>query len=157
MKTPTKKDIATFIATATYVGYLPKAPGTWGTFWGVAIAWLLWPVSLPAYLAVTAVLILVAIWSAIQYEKLTAQHDPQEIVIDEVVGYLVTMIALPPTWVALGAGFIVFRFFDILKPFPIGWVDRKIPGGFGTVLDDLLAGVVGCLVLHTLQHFFHWF
>jgi phosphatidylglycerophosphatase A len=132
-------------------------PGTFGTLWGVLLAWLLLPLGWPIYLSVTFVLIVAAIWSAIQYEKITLRHDPQEIVIDEVVGYLVTMIAVPATGKALLAGFISFRFFDIVKPFPIGWVDRKIPGGWGTVLDDLLAGIFASIVLQLVQWRWHCF
>ena len=80
-------------------------------------------------------------------------HDHGGIVWDEFVGFWITMILVPLTWYWLLAGFVLFRMFDILKPFPIGLLDKKVQGGFGIMLDDVIAGLYACAVLHTAMYF----
>lgn len=84
-------------------------------------------------------------------ERYFGKKDCQVIVIDEVVGVFFTMFLFPPTLAYLSAGFLIFRFFDIVKPFPAGWVDRNIKGGTGVVLDDIVAGIYANLSLHLLM------
>lgn len=99
------------------------------------------------YLAATAILIGFSIWVSEIHERSLGTHDSKEIVIDEVVGYLVAFAWLPMTWMSFAAAFIVFRFFDILKPYPISVLDRRVQGGLGVVVDDLAAGLISNLIL----------
>jgi phosphatidylglycerophosphatase A len=148
-----------FFATACGAGYSPIAPGTCGTAVAVPLAWLLgtlpmWQFSLVA-LAVTAFAIAVADAA----DRAWATEDNQRIVIDEVAGYLITVIpVIERHWAPLAVGFVVFRFFDIVKPPPVRWLDANLPGGWGVVLDDAAAGVMGAIVMVVCAHFglFAW-
>jgi phosphatidylglycerophosphatase A len=134
-------------------GLLPAAPGTWGTLAAVPCYLLMAPLSLPWYLFLLALAFLAGIWICGQASKDLGVHDHGGIVWDEIVGYLVAMALVPATlfWVLIG--FVLFRFFDILKPWPIGYMDRKIGGGLGIMLDDLLAGVYALLVMYLMAYF----
>ena len=136
------------IATGAGSGYLPKAPGTWGTLVGLLLWWPLAGLSLAAYLAAVAVLFIVGVASAGAAEKILDRGDPGVVVIDEIVGVLIALAAVPLHPVAALAGFALFRLFDIAKPFPVGWVDRHLHGGLGIMLDDVAAGLYALLVLH---------
>lgn len=142
-------------ATGFYTGYAPVVPGTFGTLVGIPIALIL--SFFPLWESTVMILLLIAVscWIADMAERLYGMKDPNDIVIDEVVGYLVTVWALPFTYVTALAGFILFRILDILKPFPIRWVDKRIPGGIGVVMDDVLAGVYGCIILHIVLKVWH--
>lgn len=138
-----------FLATVGGVGYSPVASGTVGSL--VALPLVLGLASLRAiaplaYGAAVAVVIGVAVWSAGAADRLFGDHDNGKIVIDEVAGMVVTGVFLPAGWLALGAGFAAFRLFDILKPYPAGYFDRDVGGGWGVVADDLVAGVYAGLV-----------
>lgn len=137
-----------FIATGGGSGYLPKAPGTWGTLVGLMLWWPLAGLSLTAYLAVVAALFLVGVASAGAAEKILDRGDPGVVVIDEIVGVLIALTAAPLHPAAALVGFALFRLFDIAKPFPVGWVDRHLHGGLGIMLDDVAAGLYALLVLH---------
>ena len=139
-----------FLAFGFGSGTLPVAPGTFGTV--VAIPLYLWllPLSLWGYLAVVLVMTAAGIWLCDVTSRDLGVHDHAGIVWDEIVGYLITMIAAPPGWMWIVAGFVLFRFFDILKPWPIGWADRRVQGGLGIMLDDVLAAIYAWLVLHGL-------
>ena len=137
-----------FIATGAGSGYLPKAPGTWGTLVGLLLWWPLAGLSLTAYLATVAVLFIVGVASAGAAEKILDRGDPGVVVIDEIVGVLIALAAVPLHPVAALAGFALFRLFDIAKPVPVGWVDRHLHGGLGIMLDDVAAGLYALLVLH---------
>lgn len=140
--------IARVLATALGVGYSPIAPGTCGTALAVPFAWLLASLPLGPYAAVVAAITLLGIWAASVADESWGTHDSGRIVIDEVAGYLVTMALVDRSdWVALGAGFLVFRIFDILKPPPVRQVDRAMGGGTGVVLDDVAAGIYGLIVM----------
>lgn len=140
-----------FIATGAGSGYLPKAPGTWAsaltTLLWLAVAFWLGPFAQTSYLLIMAALFLAGVASAGAAEKLVDRPDPGLVVIDEVVGQLLALCAAPAHPAAALAGFALFRLFDILKPFPIGWLDRHIHGGLGIMLDDLVAGLYALLVL----------
>ncbi len=128
-------------------GRAPKAPGTFGTLGAIPVVVgfsLLGPMF---YLLATLIFTIFAIFVAHFYEILTGRHDDKEVVIDEVAGFLVTMAWTPLTWTYLLLGFLLFRFFDILKPYPISYVDRKVGGGIGCVGDDLLAGILSNIIL----------
>lgn len=123
------------------VGRLPLAPGTWGTLGAVPLVLIIsyfGPV--PAVISL-AVIIPLAVWTSGTSRKLLKKDDPPEVVIDEVAGYFVTVFLLPFSWWSFILGFLLFRFFDILKPFPIGMIDKKVRGGIGICLDDIVAGV----------------
>ena len=137
-----------FIATGAGSGFLPKAPGTWGTLVGLLLWWPLAGLSMAAYLAAVAVLFIVGVASAGAAEKILDRGDPGVVVIDEIVGVLIALAAVPLHPVAALAGFALFRLFDIAKPFPVGWVDRHLHGGLGIMLDDVAAGLYALLVLH---------
>ena len=140
-----------FLAFGLGTGASPYAPGTVGTLLGIPLVYLLAQYPLWVYLVATVGLTVIGIWVCEKTSKDIGEHDHGGIVIDEVAGYLVTMIAIPVNIWTLSVAFVVFRFFDIIKPWPIGWLDRKVKGGLGIMLDDLLAGVYGLLVMLVLQ------
>jgi len=136
-----------FIATGAGSGYLPRAPGTWGSLVGVLLWFLLRPLPLAPYCIFVAGLFILGTVAAGAAEKIVDRGDPGLVVIDEIVGQIIALTAVPahPLWIILG--FIFFRFFDILKPFPVGWLDSHIHGGLGIMLDDVAAGLYALLVL----------
>jgi phosphatidylglycerophosphatase A len=135
------------IATAGGLGLSPVAPGTLGTLGGVLLYLLLPKSSFPLYLFTLFVIIVAGIWSAERVGKETGQKDSQRIVIDEVAGILVTLLATSGALFSIILGFLLFRLFDIWKPFPIHWSEGYFHGGFGVMIDDLLAGGYACLGL----------
>lgn len=136
------------LASGFYSGYIPKAPGTFGTLSSIPIYFLLSALAATVpYLVSVGMFALFSSYIAAQAERLWAERDCPKIVLDEWTGFFVTMIAIPPSFGTVAAGFSLFRFFDILKPFPIGYAER-MPGGAGVVLDDIIAGSFSCLVLH---------
>jgi len=138
--------IALILATWFGVGLAPVASGTFGTLAAVPLVLLL--NYFGEWLGVFAlvVVIVVAIWASDRTWKLLGRTDPSEVVIDEVAGFLLTTFLLPISLVNVGLGFILFRFFDIVKPWPVRQSER-LKGGFGIVVDDLLAGVYAHLCL----------
>lgn len=145
-----------FIATGCHVGYLPKAPGTWGAALGLLVHYGLFQLSPGYYYGGLAVVFLMAVSTAGSAEKILDQGDPQVVVIDEIVGMLVTLIGAPAKPHVYLAGFLLFRFFDILKPFPINIIDQRLHGGLGIVLDDVMAGVYSLICLQILSYFLGW-
>jgi len=132
------------IATVAGVGNVPVASGTFGSL--VAVPLLpalaaLRDASIAGYAGALVLLVAVAVWSAGRAEEALGGHDHSRIVIDEVAGMVTTGIFLPPTWGAIGIGFVLFRLFDVVKPFPAGLIDGRVEGGFGVVGDDLVAGL----------------
>ena len=117
------------IATGFYSGYLPKAPGTWGSLVGLLLFFLLHGFSVATYLIILAALFLVGSFAAGEAEKIMDHKDPGLVVIDEIVGMLITMIAVPATPLTMALGFILFRIFDIAKPFPVSFFDQRFHGG----------------------------
>jgi phosphatidylglycerophosphatase A len=132
-------------------GLARYAPGTFGTL--VAIPLYLVIVHLPAWLYAVTVIAAFAlgVWICDSVSRDLGVHDHGGIVFDEFVGYWITMFLMPLTWQWVLAGFALFRLFDIWKPGPIRWCDRQVPGGFGIMLDDVLAGAFACLALHGLR------
>ncbi len=138
------------------LGHAPIAPGTFGTI-GAVIFFLLLDlcgITLSPFLLIIVAVIcaLVGIWST---NKVIPEwgDDPSKVVIDEFVGYLITMFLVPTEPKYLLAAFILFRFFDILKPLGIRYLDTKIKGGTGVMLDDVLAGMYACICLHLIIRF----
>ena len=130
-------------------GLVPHAPGTAGTLLAVPLYYLLqlFSLSLTSYLVLLGILFLAGIPICAHAARRLEVHDHPGIVWDEIVGYLLTMTFAPPGWLWVVLGFVLFRFFDIVKPWPIRWLDRKVGGGFGIMVDDLLAGVFAVAVL----------
>ena len=143
-----------FIATGFYSGYLPKAPGTWGSLVGLLLFFLLHTLSLEIYLAIVAGIFIIGTFAAGEAEKIMDRKDPGLVVVDEIVGMLITMIAIPATPLTMALGFVFFRIFDIWKPFPIGLVDQRFHGGLGIMLDDVIAGIYSLIILQLLFRFF---
>lgn len=141
-----------WIAFGLGAGLAPKAPGTFGTLAAVPFYWLLSPLPLWTYLLVLVVLFGLGIWACGRTAQDLGGQDPAAIVWDEVVGYLAAMTAAPAGWRWILAGFLLFRLFDIWKPWPIRWLDRRIKGGLGIMLDDLAAGVLTWLILQVAAH-----
>ncbi|MFN8945867.1 MAG: phosphatidylglycerophosphatase A [Pseudobdellovibrionaceae bacterium] len=139
------------IATFFYAGHSKYAPGTVGTLAALPLVWaiLYWG---PFWqMVVTVLMIPLAIVASQVYETdFQDGHDSSKIVIDEVVGFLVTMVWMPLTWQAFLVGFVLFRLLDIFKPFPISYLDKNVPGGAGVVVDDLLAGLIANVVMQIL-------
>ncbi len=134
------------IATLGFIGYLPFAPGTFGTLAGVVVMVLLKP-PIPLHIALSIFSIAIGILSSNQAEKLFRQNDPSYIVIDEFAGYIVSLLFLPLNWGYMLSAFILFRFFDIIKPPPIKRIEYSLKGGLGIVADDIGAAVYTNLVL----------
>jgi phosphatidylglycerophosphatase A len=142
---------ARFIATGFYVGYLPGAPGTLGSLWAPILCIALPKAWLPAVWWSIPVIVVAGIWAAGRAEREWG-HDPGRVVIDEVAGALLTLLALPLSLPVVWTGFILFRAFDILKPPPIRWCER-LPGGWGIMADDIAAGIAANAVLRLFIHF----
>jgi len=133
-------------------GLAPLAPGTFGTLAAVPVYWMMSTLALEIYLIITLLAFLLGIYLCGFTSRRLGVHDHSGIVWDEVVGYLITMIAVPVSWTWMLAGFILFRFFDVLKPWPIRWADKRLHGGFGIMFDDVLAGIFSLLALHSIQY-----
>ena len=128
-------------------GLAPVAPGTFGTLTAVPLYLLAQPLPLPAYLVLVAAMLVAGIVLCGYTSRALGTHDHGGIVWDEIVGYFIAMTAAPPGWGWLLAGFLLFRLFDIWKPWPIGWLDRRLSGGVGIMLDDIVAGIYALLVM----------
>ena len=137
-------------ATGLFVGYLPFAPGTFGTALAIPLHMLFIKFSLPFYALAIGCTILIGILTAGSAEKILDIKDPGVVVIDEIAGMLITLIGAPNNPYVWLIGFVLFRIFDILKPFPIGWVDKRIHGGIGIMLDDIIAGIYSLIVLQII-------
>ena len=136
-----------FVATGFFIGTVPFAPGTFGSLLGLPLCFLLSRLNFLQSLICILVFILFAIGIASAAEKIIKQKDPGQIVIDEIAGLMVALAGLPFNLKTVLAGFIIFRVFDILKPFPIRILEKRVGGGSGIVLDDVLAGVYGNLII----------
>lgn len=142
------------LATWWGTGYAPVAPGTVGTIAAIPLVLLLSLLPLYGYLPCVLAIGLAACWAAGGAEQIFGEQDNRRIVIDEVVGLLVTMAAVPLTWPSLLVGLCLFRAFDIIKPPPIRLIERTVKGGYGVVLDDVLAGIYAQICLRVLTIFF---
>jgi phosphatidylglycerophosphatase A len=144
---PDMRNPVHFLAFGFGSGLAPKAPGTFGTLAGIPVYLLLQPLALQWYLLAVVVVSVVGIYLCDKTSRDLGVHDHGGIVWDEIAGLLVTMIAAPPGWLAIALGFVLFRLFDIWKPWPISWLDKKVDGGLGIMVDDLLAGVFALIGL----------
>jgi len=136
-------------------GLSPHAPGTMGTLVAIPLYLLLSRLELWPYLIVVAAGFLLGIYVCDKTSKAPGVHDHSGIVWDEIIGYWITMIAIPAvTWQWILAGFVLFRFFDIVKPWPVKIADKRVPGGFGIMFDDLLAGLYALACIQISWLFF---
>ena len=135
------------LALGFVAGCVPKMPGTVGTLVGILFYLPMVYLSWPVYIGVTIVLFLLGVWLCEVTANHLGVHDHGGIVWDEIVGFLITMTAVPPDWRFVLLGFVLFRLFDIWKPWPINWLDRKVSGGLGIMLDDLVAGIYALIIL----------
>lgn len=134
------------------MGYFPLAPGTFGTLLAIPFYYFLSEMSSPLYEITLLGFFFLAVWISEKAGSLFGKKDDPRIVIDEIMGFFVTMLWIPKTTLWVIIGFFLFRFFDILKPPPIRLLER-VRGGYGVVLDDVLAGVYGSIILHLIMRF----
>lgn len=136
-----------------YLGYSPIVSGTVGTLGGVVLYLLLGRYAqVPSYAIITAAIFLLGILASTKAEAIHGKKDSGKIVIDEIVGFMVTMLAIPMSWKYVAAGFFIFRLLDVIKPFPIRRLE-SFDGGFGVMADDFIAGIYGNLIMHGLIYF----
>ncbi|MBU2591105.1 MAG: phosphatidylglycerophosphatase A [Nitrospinota bacterium] len=145
-KTPFDKGIL-FLSTGFYSGYFPIAPGTAGTVVGIFIYIVMSRLSPVNYISVIALLTIAGIYLSTESERILAKKDPPEVVIDEIIGILLSLFLLPPRAAVIIAGFVIFRVLDIWKPFRLL---EKLPGGWGIVMDDAAAGMATNLIIQAL-------
>ena len=146
------RDPVHFLALGFGSGCAPKAPGTFGTLAAIPLYLLMQPLPLWIYLLLTVTGFALGVWVCDRAARDLGVHDHPAIVWDEVIGFGVTMIAAPAGWEWVLAGFVLFRLFDILKPWPISWFDRRIHGGLGIMLDDLIAGLFALFCMQSLAY-----
>ncbi|WP_131782238.1 phosphatidylglycerophosphatase A family protein [Legionella gresilensis] len=144
------QDPVYFVAFGFGSGLLPIAPGTWGTLAAFPLYLLINNYSLPIYLFIIFLFFILGIYVSDKVVKDLGVDDYGGIVWDEVVGYLLTMAGAPIGFFWMLSGFILFRLFDIWKPFPISFIEQRVKGGLGVMLDDILAAVPACLILKSL-------
>ena len=138
------------IATGFGVGYSPVAPGTLGTLVAIPIYYLLSEIPSPLYEITLIGFFFLSVWISENAQIFFGKKDDQRIVIDEIIGFLITMLWIPKTTRFIIIGFILFRFFDILKPIPIRRLEKGLKGGYGVVLDDVAAAVYANIILHLI-------
>ena len=147
------KHFISLLATGFGVGYSPIAPGTLGTLVSILIYYFLSEIPPPLYEITLIGFFFLSVWVSENAERLFGKKDDPRIVIDEVMGFLITMLWVPKTIRFIIIGFFLFRFFDILKPFPIRRLEKGFKGGFGVVLDDMMAGLYANIVLQIISYF----
>lgn len=154
MKTPSFKELLSnpnhLFAFGFGSGLAPKAPGTFGTLAAIPFFLLLQNLSWPIYLSWLLVTFALGVMWCDRSSKALGVHDHGGIVWDEFVGFWITMFMAPSGWVWILIGFVLFRFFDVLKPWPINLLDKKVHGGFGIMIDDVLAGIYALIVLQLI-------
>lgn len=138
---------AKLFATGLGTGYCPIVPGTIGSLLGVALYFVLVKLEPSAYISIIVVLFFVGVFTATRAEKLFEKKDARQIVIDEVVGCLISLLFIPRTNWCIIIGFVIFRIFDIIKPFPAN-ASQRLPGGWGIMVDDLIAGIYTAVVIN---------
>lgn len=140
-----------FLATGFYAGYLPYAPGTIGSLIGVGLFFIINSLSPVYYLGVLFLLFTLGVYLSDRAEALFARDDPSQIIFDEIIGLLAAMALIPNGIGWIIAGFFLFRFFDIFKPYPIRDIEKRFNGGFGIMLDDIAAGVYTNILLQGVR------
>ena len=141
---------SSFLGLGFGFGLFLRAPGTFGTMAALPIYWLMNHLPFVTYLIILLITFIVGIWTCQKAADWLEEDDPSAVVWDEITGYLVTMVVAPSNWQWMLIGFILFRFFDIFKPWPIGYVDRRLHGGLGIMLDDVIAGALASTIMQCL-------
>ena len=149
---PRPRSVVHWIAFGAGTGLAPRAPGTAGTAVAVPIYLAIEPQPAAVHALVVALVIGLGIWACGRTARDLGVHDHPGIVLDEIAGFLVTMTALPFELPWIVAGFVAFRILDIVKPWPISLADRRVGGGLGIMLDDLIAGALACAALHATRY-----
>ncbi len=144
------------IATFGGIGRLPKMPGTWASIAALPLVFWLMKFGPLVYMTSVFIVLLLGIFACNWVEKTRETHDQGDLVIDEVVGILITMTWLPITWQSFVLGLLLFRLLDIWKPFPVSFLDRRIKGGLGVMLDDVAAGMIANLILQVVFTKTNW-
>lgn len=139
-----------FLALGFGTGLAPKAPGTFGTLATLPFFYFMMDLPVALYVAITIIFSIVGIYLCGKTAKDSGVHDHGAIVWDEIVGYLITMIGVAISWQSLLVGFVLFRFFDILKPWPISYLDKHVHGGLGIMIDDVAAGLAALICMHLI-------
>jgi len=143
------------LCTGFGVGFLPIAPGTWGSLLGVGLWWAVLSELEPAVSILVVGFAIGLAWLTIRQTCRTHNvGDEPAIVIDEIVGQWIALLWVPRSFWIVCVAFLVFRFLDIAKPWPVSWADRSVPGPFGILLDDVIAGVATCIVAHVVVRVF---
>ena len=145
---PRPRSALHWIAFGAGAGLAPRAPGTAGTAVAIPIYAVLATQPIGLYMLAVVLIAAAGVWVCGRTARELGVHDHPGIVLDEVAGFLVTMTALPFDWPWIAAGFVAFRILDVVKPWPVSLADRKVGGGLGIMLDDLLAGALACAALH---------
>lgn len=140
---------AGWIASGLGVGFIPVAPGTFGTVAALLPWWWLRDLPLAHYAVAVLLAFALGVWASQWVIRRIAVQDPSLVVWDEFVGVWIALFAAPPGWLWVLAGFALFRLFDIWKPWPVRWADRNVHGGLGAMLDDALAGVLALIVMQS--------
>ena len=142
-----------FLAFGFGSGLAPKAPGTFGTLVSIPLYWLISDLSISRYLATCLIVCLIGIYICGSTSKRLKLHDHPGIVWDEFTGFFITMIGISFSWTNVIIGFVLFRIFDIFKPWPINWLDKRVKGGLGIMIDDIVAGILAMGSLHLITYF----
>jgi len=151
---PPLSDIRILLATWFGAGYAPAAPGTFGSLFALPVGWALANEGGVFALALaTAGVSAIGVWAADAFMAQAGEHDPGPVVIDEVAGQWLAMLPMAAmlTWQAVAISFVLFRLFDIWKPWPISWADKNIDGGLGVMVDDIMAGIAAAACLYGLM------
>ena len=143
-----RKMTAVLIASGGLTGFFPVAPGTCGSVVGVGLIFLGKDLPLWALVFLVLALLVMGVWAAGEMCQIMKKKDASQVVIDEIVGMMITMVGLPVTPYWMIGGFLVFRLFDIVKPSPARYFDDKVAGGWGVMMDDVIAGIYGNILLH---------
>ena len=149
---PRPRSVLHWIAFGAGAGLAPRAPGTAGTAVAIPIYAVLATQPVGLYLLAVALIAAAGVLVCGRTARELGVHDHPGIVLDEIAGFLVTMTALPFDWPWIAAGFVAFRILDVAKPWPVSLADRKVGGGLGIMLDDLLAGALACATLHAARY-----
>jgi phosphatidylglycerophosphatase A len=146
------KQPSTWVATWGGLGFLTPGPGTWGTLGALPFAYLAYAIGGEiAIIALLAYIIYIGLWATERFEKRTETHDCKMIVVDEVAGMLIALLPSGMDPFLVFISFILFRIFDIMKPGPIGTIDKKMPGAKGVMADDILAGLAAAVIIVGLR------
>ncbi len=139
-----------FLALGFGSGLAPKAPGTFGTLMAIPLFLCISGFTAIGYGIIVVLMSIAGIYLCEKAAKEIGVHDHPAIVWDEFVGFLITMFMVPVSWQSVVSGFILFRLFDIFKPWPISVADKKLSGGFGIMFDDILAGLASLAIMHII-------